>query len=74
MKIGKLISMFVVGCLFALSLARGANVNAQTGGVYPVAQTGGANPMRTNQMQQSNQGMSKKKHGKHHHKKSHHQG
>ena len=62
MNIGKLISMFVVSCLFALSLASGANVKAQTGG---------PNLVRTNATQESSQNMSKKKHGKHHHKKSH---
>jgi len=66
MNIGKLISTVVVSCLFALSLAMGANVNAQTGG---------ANVMRAGETQLSSQKMSKKKHGKHKHKKSsHHHG
>jgi len=62
MKFGKLISMFVVSCLFSLSLAVGANVNAQT--------TGGAQLRKTSEMQEKKMG--KKKHGKHEHKKTHH--
>jgi hypothetical protein len=63
MNIGKLISTFVVSCLFALSLTMGANVNAQTG------------VRRTSEAQESSQKMSKKKHGKHKHKRvSHHRG
>jgi hypothetical protein len=65
MKIGKLISMFVVSCLLALSLASGANVKAQTAS---------PNLMRTNATPESSQNMNKKKHGKHHHKKNHHRG
>jgi hypothetical protein len=63
MKIGKLISTFVVSCLFSLSLAAGANVNAQT-----------QDPQlrKTSEMQEKSQKMSKKKHGKREHKKSHH--
>jgi len=62
MNIGKLFSMFVVSCLFSLSLAVGANVNAQT-----------QNPQlrKTSEMQEQNQKMGKKKHHKHGHKKSH---
>jgi len=62
MKIGKLISMFVVSCLFSLGLAAGANVNAQT-----------QNPQlrKTSEMQEQSQKMGKKKHHKHGHKKSH---
>jgi hypothetical protein len=63
MNIGKLISMFVVSCLFALSLAMDTNVNAQTQG---------AKPMRTSETQEQSQKMSKKKHRKHEHKKTHH--
>jgi hypothetical protein len=62
MKIGKLISMFVVGCLFALSLGMSTNVNAQTKG---------AKLRKTSEMQESTQKMSKKK-PKHGHKKSYH--
>jgi len=63
MNIGKLFSMFVVSCLFSLSLALGANVNAQT-----------ENPQlrKTSEMQEKNQKMGKKKHHKREHKKSHH--
>jgi hypothetical protein len=63
MKIGKLISMFVVGCLFSLSLAAGANVKAQT-----------QNPQlrKTSEMQEKSQKMGKKKHHKRGHKKEHH--
>jgi len=63
MNIGKLISSFVVSCLFALSLAMGANVNAQTGGVGPAMM---------GRTQDSSQKMSKKRHHKHKHKKSNH--
>ncbi len=63
MKIGKLISMFVVSCLFALSLAMGANVNGQTRG---------SKLMKTSETQEKSQKMSKKKPGKHEHKKAHH--
>jgi len=63
MNIGKLISMFVVSCLFTLSLAMGANVNAQTGG---------AKLRKTSEEQENSQKMSKKKTGKHKHKKAHH--
>jgi hypothetical protein len=63
MNIGKLISMFVVSCLFTLSLAMGANVSAQTKG---------AKLRKTSEMQESSQKMSKKKPGKHHHKKPSH--
>jgi hypothetical protein len=62
MKIGKLISMFVVSSLLSLSLAMGANVNAQT--------TGGAKLRKTSEMQEKKAG--KKKHGKSEHKKHHH--
>ena len=55
MNIGKLISMFVVSCLFAISLAMGANVNAQTKG---------AKLTRTSATQEKSQKMSKKKTGK----------
>ncbi|HEU0175470.1 MAG TPA: hypothetical protein VFV58_14505 [Blastocatellia bacterium] len=66
MNIGKLISTFVVGCLFALSLTMGANVKAQTGSPQL---------MRTSGAQENSQNMGKKKHGKHKHKKaSHHHG
>lgn len=61
MKIGKLISMFVVSSLLSLSLAMGANVNAQT--------TGGAKLRKTSEMQEKKAG--KKKHGKSEHKKHH---
>jgi len=64
MNIGKLISTFVVSCLFALSLTMGANVDAQTGG---------AKLRKTSEAQESSQKMSKKKHGKHKHKKASHQ-
>ena len=63
MKIGKLISMFVVSCLFTLSLAMGANVDAQTKG---------AKLRKTSEMQESSKKMSKKKPGKPEHKKAHH--
>jgi hypothetical protein len=63
MNIGKLISMFVVSCLFSLSLAVGANVNAQTSG---------AKLRKTSEMQEKSQKMSKKKHGKPQHKKASH--
>ena len=63
MNIGKLISMFVVSCLFALSLAMGANVNAQTKG---------AKLMRTSETQEKSQKMGKKKTGKPEHKKASH--
>jgi hypothetical protein len=66
MKIGKLISMFVVSCLFSLSLAMGANVNAQTGG---------AKLRKTGETQENSQKMDKKKTHKHKHKKgNHHRG
>jgi hypothetical protein len=56
--------MFVVSCLFSLSLAVGANVNAQTKG---------AKLRKTSEMQEKTQKMNKKKHGKPYHKKpSHH--
>ncbi len=61
MKIGKLISMFVVSCLLSFGLAAGANVNAQT--------SGGAKLRKTSEMQEKKAG--KKKHGKREHKKSH---
>ena len=63
MKFGKLISMFVISCLFSLSLAVGANVKAQT-----------ENPQlrKASEMQEKSQKMGKKKHHKHGHKKSHH--
>ena len=63
MKVGKLISMFVVNCLLSLGLAVGANVNAQT-----------ENPQlrKTSEMQEKNQKTGKKKHHKREHKKSHH--
>ena len=63
MKIGKLISMFVVSCLFSLSLAVGANVNAQT-----------QNPQlrKTSEMQEKSEKMGKKKHHKRGHKKERH--
>jgi len=63
MKIGKLISMFVVSCLLSLGFAVGANVNAQT-----------ENPQlrKTSEMQEKSQKMGKKKHHKREHKKSHH--
>ena len=57
MNIGKLISMFVVSCLFALSLAMGANVNAQTKGSKFTGET-----------QEKSQKMGKKKPAKHHKK------
>jgi hypothetical protein len=63
MNIGKLISMFVVSCLFALTLAMGTNVNAQTKG---------AKFTRTSEAQENSQKMSKKKPGKHKHKKATH--
>ncbi len=63
MKIGKLISMFVVSCLFALSLAMGANVDAQTKG---------AKLRKTSEMQESSKKMSKKKPSKPEHKKARH--
>jgi hypothetical protein len=63
MNIGKLISMFVVSCLFALSLAVGANVNAQTKG---------AKLRKTSEMEEKTQKMGKKKHGKPEHKKARH--
>ena len=63
MKIGKLISMFVVSCLFALSLAMGANVDAQTKG---------AKLRKTSEMQEKSQKMSKKKPGKTEYKKAPH--
>jgi hypothetical protein len=55
MNIGKLISMFVVSCLLALSLAMGANVNAQTKG---------AKLTRTSATQMKSHKMGKKKAGK----------
>jgi len=61
MNIGKLISMSVVSCLFALSLAVGTNVNAQNEG---------AKLSRTSETQEKSQKMSKKKHRKHEHKKT----
>ena len=51
MNIGKLISMFVVSCLFSLSLAMSANVNAQTKG---------AKLRKTSEMQEKSQKMNKK--------------
>jgi hypothetical protein len=63
MNIGKLISMFVVSCLFALSLAMGTNVNAQTKG---------PKLMKTSETQEKSQKMNKKKPGKHEQKKAHH--
>jgi hypothetical protein len=63
MNIGKLISMFVVSCLFTLSLAMGTNVNAQNRD---------AKLMRTSEIQENSRKMSKKKHRKHEHKKAHH--
>ena len=60
MNIGKLISMSVVSCLFALSLVLGANVNAQNQD---------ANLRRTSETQEKSQKVSKKKHRKHDHKK-----
>jgi len=63
MNIGKLISMFVVSCLFALGLAMGTNVNAQTKG---------EKLMRTSATQEKSQKMSKKKAGKPEHKKASH--
>jgi len=63
MNIGKLISTFVVSCLFALSLTMGANVKAQTGG---------AQISRTSEAQGNSQMTGKKKHGKHKHKKASH--
>jgi len=63
MKIGKLISTFVISCLFVFSLAKGTNVNAQAGG---------AKLMKTSEAQEKSQKTGKKKHGKHEHKKAHH--
>lgn len=63
MNIGKLISTFVVSCLFALSLTMGANVNAQTRD---------AKLRRTSEAQESSQKASKKKHHKRKHKKASH--
>jgi hypothetical protein len=63
MNIGKLISVFVVSCLFSLSLAMGANVNAQTRD---------AKLRKTSEMQEKSQKMNKKKHGKPAHKKASH--
>ena len=55
MKIGKLISMFIVSCLFALTLAMGMNVNAQTKG---------AKLTRTSATQEKSHKTGKKKTGK----------
>jgi hypothetical protein len=63
MNIGKLISKFIVSCVFTFSLAMGTNVNAQTQD---------ANLMRTSATQEKSHKMSKKKHRKHEHKKAHH--
>jgi hypothetical protein len=63
MNIGKLISMFVVSCLFTLSLTMGTNVNAQTRD---------SKLMKTSETQEKSQKMSKKKPGKHKHKKARH--
>ena len=63
MNIGKLISMFAVSCLFTLSLAAGANVNAQTRD---------ARLMRTSESQEKSHKMNKKKSRKHDHKKTRH--
>ena len=67
MNIGKLISTFVVSCLFTLSLAMGMNVNAQTRD---------ARLMRTSEAQEKSHKVSKKKHHKHEHNKKerHHSG
>ena len=63
MNIGKLISTFVVSCLFTLSLAMGMNVNAQTRD---------ARLMRTSATPENSHKMSKKKHHKHEHNKGRH--